>query len=129
MFSLDMRSRQPLYEQLIEKFKEMIMYEVYEPDDQLPSVRQLAKELAINPNTIQKAYRELEREGFIYSLPGKGSFVKKQIKSVNEQKVEQMKAELLKLISEAMFLGLSKKEIEQLADQAEKEMKGEDRND
>nr|WP_238941887.1 GntR family transcriptional regulator [Bacillus sp. REN10] len=109
---------------MTEKIKEMIMHDVFQPDEQLPSVRQLAGDLAINPNTIQKAYRELEREGFIYSLPGKGSFVKKQTSIANEQRVEQLKNELLALISEALYLGISKKEITELAEKAEQRIKG-----
>ena len=72
MFELDVRSRKPIYEQLVDKLKELIMNEILKPDEQLPSVRTLAQELTINPNTIQKAYRELEAQGFIYSLKGKG---------------------------------------------------------
>ena len=78
MFELDTRSRKPIYEQLVDKLKELIINEVLKPDEQLPSVRQLAQELTINPNTIQKAYRELENQGFIYSQKGKGSFVNPQ---------------------------------------------------
>lgn len=124
MIVLDIKSRKPIYEQLTEKIKEMIMHDVFQPDEQLPSVRQLAGELAINPNTIQKAYRELEREGFIYSLPGKGSFVKEQTSLANKQRVEQLKNELLALISEALYLGISKKEITELAEKAEQSVKG-----
>ncbi|WP_170006411.1 GntR family transcriptional regulator [Bacillus fonticola] len=109
MIQLDIRSRQPIYEQLVEKFKELIVYDVLHADEQLPSVRQLAKELTINPNTIQKAYRELERQNFTYSVPGRGSFVAPQEK--NEQKVNEMKDELRKLFSEALYLGLQKEEI------------------
>lgn len=70
-----MRSRKPIYEQLVDKLKELIINEVLKTDEQLPSVRTLAQQLTINPNTIQKAYRELEIQGFIYSVKGKGSFV------------------------------------------------------
>ncbi|WP_338754562.1 GntR family transcriptional regulator [Bacillus sp. FJAT-52991] len=124
MIVLDIKSRKPIYEQLTEKIKEMIMHNVFQPDEQLPSVRQLAGDLAINPNTIQKAYRELEREGFIYSLPGKGNFVKAQKNTGNEQRVKQLKNELLALISEALYLGISKKEITELAEKAEQSIKG-----
>lgn len=75
MFELDVRSRKPIYEQLTDKVKEMILHGILQTDEQLPSVRTLSQQLTVNPNTIQKAYRELEREGYIYSLQGKGSFV------------------------------------------------------
>src|SRR5574342_440585 len=75
MFELDVRSRKPIYEQLVDQLKELIITEVMKENEKIPSVRVLAKELTINPNTIQKAFRQLETEGFIYTLPGKGSFV------------------------------------------------------
>ncbi len=66
--------------------KEMIIHDVLKPNEQLPSVRLLAKQLTINPNTIQKAYRELEREGYIYSIPGKGSFVANKKEAIYDEK-------------------------------------------
>lgn len=111
MISIDYRSRMPIYEQLIEAFKLQIMKGVLKQDEQLPSVRQLAQELTINPNTIQKAYRELEREGFTYSIPGKGSFVQQIEDTINKERVTMLKTELEKLVEELMFLGISKKEI------------------
>ena len=75
MILIDYKSRKPIYEQIIDNVKELIVSGVLERDEQLPSVRALAQELAINPNTIQKAYAELERQGVIYSLKGRGSFV------------------------------------------------------
>ena len=79
MILIDYKSRKPIYEQIIDSIKSLIVSGVLERDDQLPSVRQLAQELAINPNTIQKAYGELEREGVIYSLKGRGSLDRKSV--------------------------------------------------
>lgn len=128
MFDLDVRSRIPIYEQLVEKLKELIIHEVFKVDEQLPSVRTLSKELTINPNTIQKAYRELELQGYIYSVPGKGNFVAPTLKLTNE-KVEKMKEALIKLISEALYLGMKKEDIVSLLDQAEDSVKGSDNHD
>ncbi len=75
MLQLDLQSRQPIYEQLIQKVSEMISAGALKPEEQLPSVRNLARELGVNPNTVQKAYQELERSGIIYSVAGKGSFI------------------------------------------------------
>lgn len=75
MFRINTRSRQPLYEQLVENVIEMILNLALLKDEKLPSVRALANDLAINPNTIQKAYNQLEQQGIIYSRPGMGSFV------------------------------------------------------
>lgn len=114
MFELDLRSRLPIYEQLIEKIKELIISEVLKTDEQLPSVRVLAQQLTINPNTIQKAYRELERQGYIYTVKGKGNFVAPIGASIHRDKIEKLKEELTKLLSEAMYLGMKKDEILQL---------------
>lgn len=75
MISIDSRNSKPLYEQVVDEFKKLIVAGVMTQDEKLPSVRSLASQLAINPNTIQRAYRELEAAGFIYSAAGKGSFV------------------------------------------------------
>ena len=75
MIQLDLQSRQPIYEQLLLKLSELIVLSVLAPDEQLPSVRSLARDLGVNPNTVQKAYQELERQGIIYSVAGRGSFV------------------------------------------------------
>lgn len=75
MIVLDYRDRRPLYEQVTEKLEELMFSGVLPPDSRLPSVRSMATELSINPNTIQRAYAELERQGYIYSIQGKGSFV------------------------------------------------------
>lgn len=75
MVHLDYRDARPIYSQIIDGFREQIKAGVLLPGDKLPSVRELATQLTINPNTIQRAYRELEMEGWIASVPGKGSFV------------------------------------------------------
>lgn len=75
MITLDYRDRRPLYEQVIERFQDLMFKGVLVQDEKMPSVRSLATDLSINPNTIQRAYAELERQGFIYSIKGKGSFV------------------------------------------------------
>lgn len=127
MFELDIRSRQPIYEQLVEKMKELIIHEVWKPNEQLPSVRLLAKELTINPNTIQKAYRELEHQGYIYSIPGKGSFVAPQSPSVNHEKAETIKQQIFKLLCEALYIGMAKEELLSLVETAEQTVKGEEK--
>jgi GntR family transcriptional regulator len=114
MFELDLRSRKPIYEQLVDKMKELIINEVLKPDEQLPSVRQMAQQLTINPNTIQKAYRELELQGFIYSQKGKGSFVKPINLGRDAEKMIQVKQDLEKLLLEALYLGIPADELHAL---------------
>lgn len=125
MFELDVRSRKPIYEQLTGKIKEMIMHGILRADEQLPSVRILSSQLTINPNTIQKAYRELEREGYIYSLQGKGSFVAPLQQGLNESKRAEMRNELLRLMVEAVYLGFTESEIGALYRQVLDQREGE----
>ena len=70
MFQLDLKSRKSIYEQVIDNLKELIMTRVLSTDEKLPSVRELSKEITVNPNTVQKAYRELERQGYVYKRSG-----------------------------------------------------------
>lgn len=118
MFELDVRSRKAIYEQLVDKIKEMIVYGVLQPDEQLPSVRTLSAQLTVNPNTIQKAYRELEREGYIYSLQGKGSFVSSTVEHPNAAMRDEIRAALVKLIAEATYSGLTKSDMTLLFQEA-----------
>ncbi|WP_077622769.1 GntR family transcriptional regulator [Sediminibacillus massiliensis] len=111
MFELDLRSRKPIYEQLVDKLKELIINEVLQVDEKLPSVRVLAQQLTVNPNTIQKAYRELENQGYIYSLKGKGSFVNVLEFTETSEELMKVKEQLEKLIAEALFLGMSASEL------------------
>ncbi|GEN54996.1 GntR family transcriptional regulator [Halobacillus faecis] len=119
MFELDVRSRKPIYEQLVEKLKQLIINDVLKEDEKLPSVRELAQQLTINPNTIQKAYRELESQGYIYSLKGKGSFVHPSGKVDNEEELKKVREELKKLFSEAIYLGMTSEEIAALLHEVE----------
>ncbi len=75
MIQINYRDPRPIYEQVKASFRQLILSGVLLPEEKMPSVRELAASLAINPNTIQRAYRELEQEGYICSVPGKGSFV------------------------------------------------------
>lgn len=75
MFQINYRDARPIYEQVKDGFKKMIAQHLIAEDEKLPSVREIAGTLAINPNTIQRAYRELEQEGYVYTIVGKGSFV------------------------------------------------------
>ncbi len=77
MFSIDLMSRVPIYEQIYKKIIELIIKGSLHENDQIPSVRSLAKDTGVNPNTVAKAYQELERNGIIYSLQGRGSFIAK----------------------------------------------------
>ncbi|QXM05668.1 GntR family transcriptional regulator [Crassaminicella indica] len=129
MIQIDLKSRKPIYEQLVEKFKQLIINTVLKEDEKLPSVRELAKQLTINPNTIQKAYRELERQGYIYTVRGRGNFVAKQIEKVDEEKLKRLKNEIKKNLSELIYLGLDKSELLNLIEEVYENMKGGQKND
>lgn len=108
MFDLDLQSRNPIYEQLYKKTVELIIKGVLKENEQLPSVRSLAKELGVNPNTVSKAYQELERNNIIYSISGRGSFVAK----AGESSVKNyILTDFDEKASEALKIGISKKEL------------------
>ncbi len=88
MRTFDFRDSRPLYEQIISQIRQQINSGILQEGDRLPSVRELASSLSINPNTIQRAYRELEASGWIVSLPGKGSFVCKKENADGAKKAE-----------------------------------------
>ena len=110
MIIINYKDRKPIYEQIVERFKELILKDILEPDSQLPSVRNLAMDLSINPNTIQRAYAELERLGFIYSVKGKGSFI-----AVNDRLIQSKREDILnnveKLIKEAKNMGITEEQL------------------
>lgn len=113
MFDIDLQSRIPIYEQLYKKIMELMLKDILKPHDQLPSVRTLAKELGVNPNTVSKAYQELEREKIIYSLAGRGSFVSDINDSVlKEKSLEDFDS----AVDEALKAGVTKTELTERID-------------
>lgn len=115
MFQLDLTSHKSIYEQVIDNFKELIMTEVLPQDTKLPSVRKLSRDLTINPNTVQKAYRELEREGFIYSAAGKGTFVADKGKIMpDERRIEEIKREIFDAFKALQYLGLTEDDAKKI---------------
>lgn len=111
MIILDYKDRRPIYEQIVERFQELMVTGVLEKDTQLPSVRSLAMELSINPNTIQRAYAELERQGYIYSVKGKGNFVAEN-SHIKESKREALCKQQEELAKEAFALGVERERLE-----------------
>ena len=109
--TVDLRSRTPIFEQIIASVRDLVIRGLLKPDENLPSVRALASELAINPNTIQKAYAELERQGVIYSLTGRGNFVTSDISSIvcthRSELLDKLKVDILS----AKNAGVSEEEI------------------
>ena len=108
MFDIDLQSRVPIYEQLYKKTLELVMKGVLRENEQMPSVRSLAKDLGVNPNTVAKAYQELERSGIIYSLAGRGSFVAKiTLDGIKQYALSDFDA----AVTEALEAGVSAEEL------------------
>lgn len=118
MILIDYSDRRPIYEQVTEKIAELIIRGVLPPESQLPSVRSLAMDLSINPNTIQRAYQELERKGYTYSVPGKGSFVSQKTEYLEEQRGNILE-EQRRLAEKAMCLGMDPRLLKEVIDQCE----------
>ncbi len=108
MINLDHQDRRPLYLQIISQIEDLALHGVLKPDQQLPSLRNLAVDLSINPNTIQRAYMELESKGIIYSVQGKGSFISPNPEKLFAGKREALYKDLAELIRLAVALHIEK---------------------
>lgn len=111
MFNIDAMSRTPVYEQLIQQVEILVLTGIMKSGDKMPSVRSLSGELSINPNTIQKAYAELDRKGLITSVPGKGSFISEDAISIIWNDKREQTTELKDIIKEMKLAGVGKAEI------------------
>lgn len=113
MILIDYKDRRPIYEQVTEKFQQMILRGILSCEDPMPSVRSLAMELSINPNTIQRAYQELERSGYIYTVKGKGSFVC-DTREVVEARRNEISVELKNCVEKAFACGFSEQDLSEM---------------
>nr|WP_312576754.1 GntR family transcriptional regulator [Sedimentibacter sp.] len=110
MINIDYTSSKAIYEQIYDEITRLILSKALKPDDKLPSVRELAAMTKINPNTIQKAYKVLELENYIYSVKGRGNFVKSS-DDLRNLHIKKLDAELFKTIKSLSELGLSSDDI------------------
>lgn len=110
MISIDNRDPRPLYEQVVDGFRKLIVAGALAPDEKLPSVRSLATQLAINPNTIQRAYRELESLGYVYSSAGRGSFVAPSVET-HKLHLEELLDRFDEVVAELDAAGYSRQEL------------------
>ena len=127
MIQLDLRSSQPLYEQITAQYKYMMLQGYLSKGDAIPSVRKLAIQLNITPGTVSKAYRELERQGLIETIRGKGTYIAgiPSGDSVrNEEKIMRVKEELKEQIMELVYQGLDGEEIVRLVEEILRGLKG-----
>ncbi len=111
MFQIDVMSRTSVYEQIVEQMEKMVLSGILPADAKIPSVRSLSVSLSINPNTIQKAYTELDRKGLIYSVPGKGSYISKDAEQIlimeKRGEIENLKVSMRELA----MAGISEEEM------------------
>ena len=115
MIQLNYRDSKPIYEQIKDGFRKLIISNALSANEKLPSVRELASSLAINPNTIQKAYRDLESDGYIYTIAGKGTFVAEG-QEIFDTRQHELLQEFDEIVEELYFLSVGRKELVQRID-------------
>lgn len=120
MIKLNYKSDKPLHEQITDAILELVMLGVLKEDEKLPSVRDLSVELTVNPNTVQRAYKELEATGVIYSIRGKGNFILGEPEA-SKKTIDNLILALEKNLRELAFFGTSKAEIEAIVEKIYKE--------
>lgn len=111
MVKIDYRDARPIYEQIVDGIEALVLRGALIADTQLPSVRQLAMELSINPNTIQRAYAELERRGVIYAAKGRGNFISDNTRVLREQRMNEIGVQITALAGQARTLGATKEQL------------------
>ena len=116
MFTINYQSREPIYEQLYNNVVKLIGMDILHPHDKLPTVRAMAQQLGINPNTVSKSYQMLETNGYIYSTVGKGSFVADN-QSVLEGRQAEAKEQLIKALRSSADVGITKSEVNAIVDE------------
>ena len=107
MLNLDYRDARPIYEQVRDNLRRLMVSGAIQEGEKLPSVRSMASNLAINPNTIQRAYESLEAEGYVYSIPGKGSFAAPRT-GVDEERRDRLLGQFDSLTAELLYLGVTR---------------------
>lgn len=110
MIQIDLQSRVPLYEQLQEQIIRLLMLGILDENQQLPSVRALAREVGVNPNTVAKAYQQLEQQGIIYTVSGRGSFVSPDVLSLQSLRQAALQ-EVLDAVDKALSRGVSPQQL------------------
>ena len=125
MIQIDPRSSTPIYEQIIQQLKELCLKGIMKPGDKLPSVRELATIIIANPNTVSKAYKELERDGVIETLRGRGTYISENAKkTLVEGKMTMIKEQLKQLIIDAHYAGVELEKLQEWIKEISADLKG-----
>lgn len=117
MLEINKMSRIPIYEQIIQRLELLILTNVLGPNSPLPSVRSLSQELSVNPNTLQKAYAELELKGICYSVPGTGCFISENAKNILMRSKREELEQFKETVKELKLAGICARELKLLIDQ------------
>ena len=117
MYQIDILSGTPVYEQIVEQTEQFVVQGILKPGDQLPSLRSLSVQLSINPNTIQKAYSELERRGITRPAPGRGSFIPADVSAIRDGYRQKKTAQLREVLTQLKTAGFSREELDSLANE------------
>ena len=111
MFTIELKNKKSIYEQIVYGYKEMIITGELQPNEKIMSVRELSEKLTVNPNTVQKAYRALEQDGWIYTLTGRGNFVSEDTHTADRVEIEGIYEGIGNFIEELSYLGVANTEI------------------
>lgn len=118
MFNIDKMSRVPIYEQFMNQFEQDIILGKLKPDEKVPSVRSLSVDLSVNPNTLQKAYAELERRELCYSVPGSGRFISPNAAELSRKRKFALLDEIVELCNELKLFGIDINTVKEAVDRA-----------
>lgn len=113
MIVLDYRDKRPIYEQVVEKLERLIICGALEANTKMPSVRSLAMELSVNPNTIQRAYAQLEQDGYLYAVIGRGNYVTSE-QEWKGSKVKEVMSQLCAALTRAKEVGVTVSDVRSL---------------
>ena len=129
MLCIDARSAKPIYEQIVDGIKENVIRGLLEPGQRIPSVREMSKTLAVNPNTVSKAYGELERQKVIETISGKGTFIASGYSpKTDKDRLERLKSQLKDIVIEAHYLGLCKEKVIGIIDEIYCDIEGSEKD-
>ena len=119
MFQIDLKSRKAIYEQVMDNFKRLIVTGILKQDEKVPSIRDMAKTLTVNPNTVQKAYRELESQGYFYTVLGQGNFIAAPPSQKDQKEITVLYSRVHADVQELLFRGETKEDIIKFVDKIE----------